>query len=147
MPLNGILSHQLQTAPRPTRAILRRERGAEVLHGAYKWSSILQATKPRLPPDLFICGKFTAGLTTMKCSSAGLLTAPSSFAMHSALPWAKEKLLHLRRFVPLPRLCPRPLFHSSIGGKSAQASALAPLGGVCGRPRLHGIRYIFSALF
>jgi hypothetical protein len=49
---NGILSHHPQTAPRPTMAILRRGRGAEVLHRAYKWSSLLQATKPRLPPDL-----------------------------------------------------------------------------------------------
>jgi hypothetical protein len=83
-------------------------RGAEVLHCAYKWSSILQATKPQLPPDLYICGKFTAGLTTTKCSSAGLLTARSSFAMQSTLPWAKETLLHLRQFVPLPSFatCP-----------------------------------------
>jgi hypothetical protein len=51
---------------------------------------------------------------------------PSSFAMLSALPWAKETLLHLRRFVPSPRLCQLPLFHRSIGGKSAPASALAP---------------------
>jgi hypothetical protein len=135
-----------------TRAILRRGRGAEVLHHAYKWSSILQARKPRLTPDLFICGKFTARLTTTKCSSAGLLTARSSFAMQSALPWAKETLLNLRRFVLSLRLCPiipppMPLFHRSIGGKSAQASALGPLGCVCGRPRLRGIRYIFSALF
>ncbi len=36
---------------------------------------------------------------------------------------------------------------SHIGGNCAQASALAPLGGVCGRPRLRGIKYIFSALF
>jgi hypothetical protein len=35
------------------------------------------------------------------------------------------ELLHLRWFVPLPRLCPMSLFHRSIGGKSAQASALA----------------------
>ncbi len=49
MLLNGIPSHHLQTAPRPTRAILRRGRGAELLLSAYKWSSILQVTKPRLP--------------------------------------------------------------------------------------------------
>ncbi len=47
----------------------------------------------------------------------------------SALPWAKATLLHLRRFVPSPRLCPLPLFHRSIGGNSAPASALAPLCG------------------
>jgi hypothetical protein len=76
-----------------------------------------------------------------------LAHAQSSFAMQSALPWAKETLLHLRRFVPSPRLCPIPLFHRSIGGSCAQASALAPLGGVCGRPRLRGIRYIFRVLF
>jgi hypothetical protein len=139
MPLNGVPSHHLQMAPRPTRAILRRGRGAEVMHGAYKWSLILQATKPRLPPDLCICGKFTARSTTTKCSSAGLLTAPSSIAMQSALPLAKETLLHLRLFVPSPRLCSMPLFHRSIGGNCAQASALAPLGCVCGRPRLRGI--------
>ncbi len=144
---NGIPSHHLQTASRPTMAILRRGRGAEVLRRAFKWSSLLQATKPRLPPDLFICGKFTARSTTTKCSSAGLLTAPSSFAMLSAFPLAKETLLHLRRFVPSPWLCPMPLFHRSIGGNCAQASALAPLGGVCGQPRLHGMGYIFSALF
>jgi hypothetical protein len=144
---NGIQSHQLQTAPRPTMAILRCGRGAEVLHRAYKWSSLLQVTKPRLPPDLFICWKFTARSTTRKSSSAGLLTAPSSFAMLSALPLAKETLLHLTRFVPSPWLCPMPLFHRSIGGNCAQASALAPLGGVCGQPRLRGISYIFSALF
>ncbi len=80
-------------------------------------------------------------------SSAGLLTAQSSVAMQSTLPLAKETLLHIRRFVPSPWLCPMPLFHRSIGGNCAQASALAPLGGVCGRPRLLGIRYIFSALF
>jgi hypothetical protein len=67
--------------------------------------------------------------------------------MKIALPWAKKTLLHFRRFVPSPWLCPLPLIHRSIGGKSAPASALAPLGGVCGRPRLRGIRYIFSALF
>ena len=55
---NCIPSHHLQTAPRPTMAILRRGRGAEVLHSAYKWSSILQATKPRLPPGLFIWREF-----------------------------------------------------------------------------------------
>jgi hypothetical protein len=119
MPLNGIQSHHLQTAPRPTRAILRRGRGAEGLHCAYKWSWILQAKKPRLPPDLFICGKLTARLTPTKCSSAGLLTAPSFFAMLSSLPWAKATLLHFRRFVPSPRLYPLPQFHSSIGGNSA----------------------------
>ncbi len=144
---NGIPSHHLQTAPRPTIAILRRERGAEVLHRTYKWSSILQATKPRLPPELFICGKFTARSTTTKCSSDGLLTAPSSFTMQSTLPLAKETFLHLRRFVPSPWLCPMPLFHRSIGGNCSQASSLAPVGGVCGRPRLRGIRYILSALF
>jgi hypothetical protein len=100
--LNGIPSHHFQTAPRPTMAILRRGRGAEILHRTYKWSSILQATKPRLPPDLFICGKFTARSTTTKCSSASLLTAPSTFAMQRALPLAKETLLHLMRFVPSP---------------------------------------------
>jgi hypothetical protein len=67
--------------------------------------------------------------------------------MQSALPLAKEMLLHLRRLVPSPLLCPLPLFHHSIGGKSAPASALAPLGGVRGQPRLRGIRCIFSALF
>ncbi len=143
---NGIPSHHLQTAPRPTMAmILRRGRGAEILHRAYKWSSPLQATKPRLPPELFICGKFTARSTTTKSSSAGLLTAPSSFAMLSSLPLAKETLQHLTP--PSPWLCPMPLFHRSIGGNCAQASALAPLGGVCGWPRLRGIRYFFSALF
>ncbi len=60
--------------------------------------------------------------------------AHSSFAMQSALPWAKETLLHLRRFIPSPRLCPLPLFHRSIGGKSAPASALALLDGVCCLP-------------
>jgi hypothetical protein len=49
MPLNCIQSHHIQSAPRQTRAILRRKRGAEVLHRAYKWSLILQAMKPRLP--------------------------------------------------------------------------------------------------
>ncbi len=44
------------------------QRGAEVLHCAYKWSLIHLATKPRLPPNLFICGKFTARLITTKCS-------------------------------------------------------------------------------
>jgi hypothetical protein len=144
MPLNSIPSHHLQTAPRQTRAILRRGRGAVVLHRAYKWSSILQATKPRI---LFFCGKFTARLTTKNCSSAGLLTAQSSFVMQSALPWAIETLLHLRRSVPSPLLCPMPLFHRSIGGKSAQASALAPLCSVCGLQRLRCTRHIFSALF
>jgi hypothetical protein len=139
---NGIQSHHLQSAPRQTRAILRSGRGAEALHRAYKWSWILQATKPRLPPDLFICGKFTARLTTMKCSSVGLLTAPSSFVMQRALSWAKATLLHLRRFVPSPRPWPLPLFHCSIGGKSAPVSASAPLGDVCCRPRLRCIRYI-----
>ncbi len=81
MPLNCTQSHHLQSAPRQTRAILQRGSGAEVLHSTYKWSLILQATKPRLPPDLFICGKFTARLTTTKCSSAGLPTARSSSAM------------------------------------------------------------------
>ncbi len=149
MPLNSIQSHHLQSAPGPrhTRAILCCGRGAKTLHSKYKWSSILQATKPRPHPDLFIYGKITARLTTTKCSSAALLTAPSSFAMLSALPWAKETLLHLGRFVPSPRLCLLPLFHRSIGGKSAPASALPPLGGVCGRPILRGIRYIFSAFF
>jgi hypothetical protein len=114
MPLNGIQpeSHHLQSAPRQTRAILCCGRGAETLHSAYKWSSILQATKPQLPPDLFICGKFTARLTTTKCSSAGLLTAPSAFSKQSPLPWAKETLLHLRRFVPSPlpvQLPPAPI--------------------------------------
>jgi hypothetical protein len=33
------------------------EEAQRFLHHAYKWSSILQATKPLLPPDLFICGK------------------------------------------------------------------------------------------
>jgi hypothetical protein len=140
---NRIPSHHLQTAPRPTLAIYRRGRGAEVLHCAYKWSSLLQATKSRL----YICGKFTARSTTAKSSSAGLLTAPSSFAMLSALPLAMESLLHLRRFVPSPWLCPMPLFPRLIGGNCAQASALAPLCCVCGRPRLRGVRYIFSALF
>jgi hypothetical protein len=107
----------------------------------------LQPTKPLLPPDLFICRKFTARSTTTKCSSAGLLTAPSSFAMQIALPLAKKTPLHLRRFVPSPWLCPMPLFHRSIGGNCAQASALAPLGGVCGLPRLRSIRCIFSTLF
>jgi hypothetical protein len=41
-----------------------------------------------------ISGKFTARLTPTKCSSASLLTARSSFAMQSALPWTKETLLH-----------------------------------------------------
>jgi hypothetical protein len=87
-------------------ATRKRRRG---LNCAYKWSSIPQAARPRLPPDLFICGKFTARSTTTKCSSAGLLTAPSSFTMQSALPLAKETLLHLRRFVPSPWLCRMPL--------------------------------------
>ncbi len=147
MSLNGIPSHHLKTATRQTRAILRRGRGADVLHRAYKWSSIFQATQPQLPPDLFICWKFTTRSTTTKCSSAGLLTAPSSFAMQSALPLAKETLLPLRQFVPSPWLCPMPLFHCSIGGNCAQASALALLGGACGQPRLRGIRNIFRALF
>jgi hypothetical protein len=43
-----------------------------------------------------------------------------SFVMHSALLWAKETLLHLRRFVPSPRFCPLPLFHCSIGGMQLQ---------------------------
>ncbi len=84
--------------------------------------------------------KFIARSTTTKCSSASLLTAPRSFAMQSALPLAKETLLHLRRFVPSHWLCPMPLFHRLIGGNCAQASAMAPLGGVCGR-----IRYSISA--
>ncbi len=138
----GIPSHHLQTAPIPTMAKLRRGRGAEVLLCAYKWSSILQATKPHL----FICGKFTARSTTTKCSSAGLLKAPSSFAMLSALPLAKETLLHLRRSVPSHWLCPMPLFNRSIGGNCAQASALAPLGDVCSRPRLRGIGFLRLAL-
>ncbi len=45
MPLNGIPSHHLQTAPRQAKAILLRGRGAEGLHCAYKWSSILEAVE------------------------------------------------------------------------------------------------------
>ncbi len=116
------------------------------MHSTYKWSWILLATKPRLHPDQFVRGKFTARLTTTKYSSTGLLTAPSSFAMLSALPWAKATLLHLRRLVPSPRFCPLPLFHRSVGGNSAPASALARLGCVCGWPRLRGIG-IFSPHF
>jgi hypothetical protein len=37
-------------------------------------------------------------LTTLTCSSAGLLTAPSSFAIQSALPWATTAIWH-----PVPR--------------------------------------------
>jgi hypothetical protein len=52
---------------------------------------------------------------------------------------------------PSPWLCPLPLFHRSIGGNSAPACALAPLSGVCCRPRigprLRGIRYIFAEFF
>ncbi len=44
-----------------TRRVLHR-----AMRRAYKWSSILHAMKLRLPPDLFICGKFTARLTTTK---------------------------------------------------------------------------------
>ncbi len=43
-----------------TREVLYSGRGSETLHRAYKWKSILPETKPRLPPDLFICWKFTA---------------------------------------------------------------------------------------
>jgi hypothetical protein len=60
MPLDSIQSHHLQSAPRQTSAILLLGRGAETLHRAYKWSLNLQATMTRLPPNLFICGKFTA---------------------------------------------------------------------------------------
>jgi hypothetical protein len=63
MPLNCIQSQHLQTAPRQTRAILCSGRGAEDLHRSYKWSWILQTTKPRLRPGQFTCGKFTARLT------------------------------------------------------------------------------------
>ncbi len=49
--------------------------------------------------------------------------------------------------LPSPGLCPMPLFHRSIGGNCAQASALAPLCSGCDLPRLRGKRYIFSALF
>jgi hypothetical protein len=141
MPLNSIPSHHLQTAPRQTRAIQRRERGAEVLHSAYKWSSIIQAMKPRLHPDFLICGQFTTRSTTTKCCSAGLPTAPSSFAMQSALPLAKETLLHLRRFVPSPRLCPMPLFHRSIGGMPWSYSAAYVAG------QDYAAKGIFSAHF
>jgi hypothetical protein len=48
-------------------------------------------------------------------SSACLLTTPISFAMQSALPWATETILHLRRFVPLPP------FHCLIGINSSPA--------------------------
>jgi hypothetical protein len=134
----GTKTDKGDTAPR------KRRRGF-ALRIQLSW--ILQATKLRLPLNLFIYWKFTAGSTTTKRSSAGLLTAPSSFAMQSALPWAKATLLHLRMFVSSPRLYLVPLFHRLIGGKSAPASALAPLGGVCGRQRLRGMRYIFTALF
>ena len=86
---NGIPSHHLQAAPRPT--LLRRGRGAEVLHRAYKWSSILQVTKPRLPPDLFICGKFTARSTTTKCSSAGLLTDQAPLRCRAHCHWRRKR--------------------------------------------------------
>jgi hypothetical protein len=36
------------------QTILHSGRGAEDLHRTYKWSWILQATKPRLAPDLFL---------------------------------------------------------------------------------------------
>jgi hypothetical protein len=48
-------------------------------------------------------------------------------------PQAVRPLALAMPYAPIPR---------SIGCNCAQASALAPLGGVCGRPRLRGIRYI-----
>jgi hypothetical protein len=48
---------------------------------------------------------------------------------------------------PLALALPPAPIPPPIGGKSAPASALAPLGGVCCQPRLHCIRYFFSALF
>ncbi len=56
------------------------------------------------PYCLQICfaGKFTARLTTMTFPSAGLLTAPSSFAMQSALLWETKVIRYLRWSAPCP---------------------------------------------
>ncbi len=144
MPLNGIQSHHLQHQDSKGDTATRKSR---------------RGFTPRIHVELdsssdkalehFVVVNLAVNFPQIHRSgeSLGLLTAPSSFVMQSALPWAKETLLHPRRFVPSPRLCPTPLSHRSIGGKSAQASALAPLGGVCGRPRLRGIKYVFSTLF
>jgi hypothetical protein len=148
MPLNSIHSHHLQSEPRQTREIPRRERGAETLHHSYKWNSILPVTNPQLPSDLFYLLEIhreidhNEMLQRRLAHSTKILRDPEHIAMGEGNALAPQAV-----FVPLPRFCPMPLFHRSTGGNSAPASALAPLGGVCGRPRLRCVRYIFSALF
>ncbi len=145
MPLNGIQCHHLQSPPRQTREVLRHGRGAVTLHCAYEWSSILPATKPKLPPDLFICGKFTADRPQRNAPApAGSQHQDSS---RCGVPCHGEGNAPAPQAVcPLASVLPLPLFHCSIGGNSAPSIALPPLGFVCSLPRLCGIRYIFRTL-
>ncbi len=61
MPPNCIRSHLHKSAPRQTRESLRSGRGAGTLNIGYKWSKILPAMKPRLPPDLLFPGNSSPG--------------------------------------------------------------------------------------
>ncbi len=124
MPLNCIQSHHLQSGPRQTRAIQgytaprKRRRGfAPRIQVELNSSSYKAPTSSR---SIYLREIHRQIDHNEKCSSAGLLTAPSSFAMKSTLPWAKATLLHLRRFVPSPRLCPLPLFHRLIEANQLQ---------------------------
>jgi hypothetical protein len=109
-------------------------------------SSDVAATKSQLPPVLFICGKFTADRPQRNAPApAGSQHQDPS---QCGVPCHGEGNAPAPQAVrPLAPVLPLPLFHRSIGGNSAPASALPPLGFVCGRPRLCGRRYIFKTLF
>jgi hypothetical protein len=128
MPLNSIRSHNLQSAPRQTRAILRSGRGAGTVSAPHIQVE-LDSSRDKAPT----------------CSKSIHLREIHRQIDHNEMlqRWLghSTKLLcnarahcHGRRKRSCTSGCssPRPVFapYSLIGGKSAPASALTTLGGV-----------------
>jgi hypothetical protein len=141
VPLNGIPSHHLQNTPRLTREIPQRGRGAQRIQVELDSSSNEAPTSSR-----------SIYLLEIHCQIDHNEMLQRRLAHSTKLLCDAERIAIGEGNAPAPQavrpLAPvMPLFHRSIGSNCAQASTLAILGGVCGRPRLRGIRYIFSALF
>jgi hypothetical protein len=144
MPLNCIPSHHLQTAPRQTRVILRRGRGAVVLHRAYTQVELASSSDeaPTSSRSIYLRAihrqiDHNEMLQRRLAHSTKLLREAERIAIGEGNAPAPQAVR------PLAPAMPNAPIHRSIGGNCAQASALAPLGCVCARPRLRGIRYIF----
>jgi hypothetical protein len=135
MPLNGIQEQHLQSAPGPAQRIWGRDFAPRIQVDLDSSSDEAQTSSRSIYlREIHRQIDHNEMLQRRLAHSTKILRNAERTAM------GEENAPGSQAVRPLAQVLPPAPIQRSIGGNSAPASALAPLGGVCYRPRLHGIR-------